>query len=85
MTGTLPNAGPALTAFVDALAKTLPLDSADTTVDILEVSDRAHADLDAAEQARRDREDEFAAAAERLSDIGHGPEEIDLMLARLPS
>lgn len=36
-------------------------------------------------QARRDREDAFGREVDRLRSLGHSDEEIDLMLAEMPS
>jgi hypothetical protein len=47
-------------------------------------SDRAAA-LDAAQQARRAREDAFGAEVDRLRGLGHSDEEIDVLLAGMPS
>ena len=47
--------------------------------------DERVATLEAARVERRRREDAFAAAAQELRDLGHTDEEIDQMLAGMPS
>lgn len=47
-------------------------------------SDRAAAQ-DAAQQARRAREDAFGVEVDRLRGLGHGDVEIDVLLAGMPS